>query len=58
MLADFLPLLQEVQLQEEIVRELNQQVLQSKQRLTATQDESCDQGEARVAFHDRQVLAH
>ena len=40
MLADFLPLLQEVQLQEEIVRELNQQLLQSKQRLTATEDES------------------
>jgi hypothetical protein len=40
MLADFLPLLQVVQLQEEIVRELNQQLLQSKQRLTATQYES------------------
>jgi hypothetical protein len=40
MLEDVLPMLQEVQLQEEIVRVLNQQLLQSKQMLMATQDKS------------------
>ena len=45
MLADFLPLLQEVQLEEEIVRELNQQLLQSKHLLHVTQSQTC------VSFH-------